>query len=223
MQAGTRLFKQRVSWVVLALAGVAVALASLLFDAWRFDLLSSSNGFAAVLYVFLSLSDGSFAYVLLPLCAGVSSRGPREAMAKSGLSLALALITYYVATIGFNIRPTDATGRLLMQAALWCLAAALLSVIVAPLAFKMTVNNYPYRQVAAGIVLSVLGAPYWFALATQYADGLFLVSELVCSVIPVVLLLYRLRYKNYLQLFISTGITSVVCVTALFAIYQLGY
>lgn len=222
MSANT-LLKQKLSWIVMSVAGVLVALASLAFDALRFDLVESGDFLSSLLWILLSFADGSFAYVLLVLCAGISSQRPLEATFKSGLSLFCALGTYYVLSIGLGIRPAEETGRLLFQAIFWCIAAALLCLIVAPLAYKMTDKSYPFNQAAAGVVLSLLAAPYCFTLVTRYSDGIYFVSTLLCAATPLVMIVYRLRYKQYMQLFISVILTSVVCIAGLLAIYRLGY
>lgn len=214
---------QRLSWVLLPMAGAAVAISSLAFDTLRFDLLQSNNILTNILWVVLSLADGSFAYVLLSLVAGMSSKSIKEAITKSLLSLGCALICYYTLSIGLGLRPSDAVARFLLQAIFWGIAACGLSVTMAPLAYKMSDANCPYRQAAAGVVAALLGAPYWYDLVTVYADGLFYVSLLVCAGLPALFVLYRLRYKGYVQLALSVVLTSIICVMGLLAIYQLSY
>lgn len=215
--------KHRFSWVALIIAGILVAIASLVFDAVRFDLIASGDFFSAIIWVLLSLADGPFAYALLSLGAGISSIRPREAIVKSLVSLGFALFSYYALSLVLELRPQDAIGNFLFQAVFWCLAAVVISVTMAPLACKMTDKSYPYKQAAAGVVASLLGAPYWYMLLTTYSDGLFYISLLVCALIPILFLLYRLRYKNYLHLVLSVLITSILCVVGMLVIYQLSY
>lgn len=215
--------KHQFSWVILAIAGVLVAVASLVFDAVRLDLIDAGDVFSAVVWVLLSLADGPFAYVVLSLGAGISSIRLREAIGKSLVSLGCALFSYYTLSIVLMLRPQDAVGHFLVQAVFWCLAAVGISVVMAPLACRMNDKSYPYSQAAAGVVVGLLGAPYWYMLLTTYADGLFLISLVLCSLIPVMFLLYRLRYKNYLQLAIAVLLTSVLSVAGMLVIYQLSY
>lgn len=211
------------SWVLLAIAGVLVAIASLLFDALRFDLLSSGDLFSATLWLLLSLADGPFAYALLPLAAGMSSSRPREAVLKSLVGLGLALLTYYALSIGLGLRPHDALGRFLLQAIFWCVAATGLSLIMAPLAQKMSDRSCPYSQAAAGAIIGLIGAPCWHLYLTTYSDGLFQISLLIPAVLPALFLLYRLRYKGYPQLAIAIASTSILSIVGLTAIYHLSY
>lgn len=222
-QSTKSLPKTRLSWILFAVAGILIAIASLLFDALRFDLLTSGDMFSAVPWLLLSLTEGPFAYVLLSLIAGMSSSYPKEASLKSLVSLGFALLTYYILSIGLGIRPPEAISRFLFQAVFWCVAAIGLSLIMAPLACKMTDKNFAYRQAASGMAASLLGAPYWYLYLTTYSDGLFQLSLLVPAVIPVLFLVYRLRYKGYLQLALSVILTSILAIVGMTLIYQLSY
>ncbi len=211
------------SYLCMAAVGILIALASLAFDAFGFNLMRSDDILSSALWLLLSFADGPFAYALLPLLAGISSQRSRDAIGKSLLGLAFALFTYYALSIVLGLRSQDALRPFLLQAFLWSIAALVLSLVMAPLACKMGDKSFQYRQAAAGVLAGLLGAPYWFVYLSTDSDGLFQLSLLTCALIPVFFLLYRLRYRAILQLVLAVLITSVMCVIGILTIYQLSY
>lgn len=211
------------SWLFIMIIGWLVGTGTLLFDQWQFMLITSSNIIHHILWIILYGCSGTFAYVCIAIIAGLTSNTPQKAIYKAFFGLTNALLIYYFISIFFHLRPIDATKQFLFQASFWFLAAFILSITIAPLSQKMMDPQFRYAQIASGVIFGFLGAPYWYNLLTSYSDGLYLIGNSLCAIIPIIMIFLKMRHGKRVSLILATIFTSLICILGLFLIYYISY